>query len=253
MTKMKYAKKMKLVDIDEATSHQSHDSHHTLQSDTNFVAPRTLSLLDRAMNDILNRCDIPDNEKWMIYNQTLQKFLSYMRNKRTQDTIQNSPSTRHKSIQSEQRNHTQNTFDRHISNFSLNDIFPVTDARDSIDLISPPIVREFFEQARVKTIENEVDDMANISGVSRLSSELSSPATPPSYMDFEAQQTPQRIPVSQRRASKRNADQNITNLTGAPPRKITQKNREAAPKSLYRQRQPTQSNNDFYWQATKAK
>lgn len=248
---------MKLIDIDESTPHQN--SYHTMQSDTNFVAPRTLSMLDGAMNDILNCSEIPDNEKWILYNQTLQKFLSYMKNKRTQDAIQKSHflPNQHTPIQSKQQNQTPATFDQRMLNHSLNDIFPLRDSRDSIDLISQPIVREFFENARASAAENEMDNVANISGVVPLSPVLPIPdtspnqsTTPPSYMDFDSQTTPS----PQRRGAKRNASQNISNLTGGPPRKATaaQRNR-GQPTSLFRQRNPPQSNNDFYWQPTSAK
>lgn len=75
MTTMKYAKKMKLVDIDDDTTRSS-----SLQpSDSEFMTPRILSTLDGSMNEILSRRDIDDSEKWILYNQTLQKFLNYMK------------------------------------------------------------------------------------------------------------------------------------------------------------------------------
>ena len=44
---MKYAKKIKLVDIDDDGHHATTESSHlSLPTDRNFTAPRTLSILD---------------------------------------------------------------------------------------------------------------------------------------------------------------------------------------------------------------
>lgn len=259
---MKYAKKMKLIDIDETTpTHPSNDLH---QSDANFVTPRTLSMLDGAMNDILNRCDIPDGEKWILYNQTLQKFLNYMKKARSQDklpsTIHNTiPDQRNQSL-SDQRNQSRATFDGRMSDNSLSGIFPM---RDSIELIQQPAVRDFFQQFS----ENVAENPANNSYSAHLSPVLAPTDSPvhqsPSLMDYELQQTPHQSirktaakskQSPHRRGTKRNA-QNITNITGFQPRRARRGTPapQLEPRALYRPRQPTQSNHDFYWQSTQAK
>lgn len=236
---MKYAKKMKLVDIDDNTTHQPNNLYQTLQSDKNFVAPRTLSMLDGSMHDILNRRDLPDSEKWMLYNQTLQKFLNYMKSARSQHTLHkpSSPSTHHTPVQSEQRNHSLNLFDDRISDHSLSGIFPL---RDSIDLISQPNVRNFFQQMR-ENVGNATDqgDGARDDGlaspglgiVDSMSNHSQSP------MDVES---PSRN-ITRRRATKRNASLNITDHH---PRKIAQIN----PRPLLQD-----YTNDFNWEPTQAK
>jgi hypothetical protein len=49
---MKYAKKMKLVEIDDNSYHSSTSDqpYQSLPSDEKFAAPRTLSMLDSSMN-----------------------------------------------------------------------------------------------------------------------------------------------------------------------------------------------------------
>lgn len=249
---------MRLIDIDDTTPTQpATDLQHTVQSDANFVEPRTLSLLDGAMNDILNRYDIPDSEKWMLYNQTLQKFLNYMKKTRSQDAL---PNTYHTSPQHDQRNQYRSMFDGHISENSLSGINPI---RDSIDLISPPAVRNFFQQAK----ENAAKSADNNS-YQQLSPILAPQDSPthltPSQMGYDTQQTPHQsqIPVRvrgtatkskqspQRRAPKRNA-QNITSITNQHRPKARREKIE--PRPLFRTRNPTRSNHDFYWQPTQAK
>lgn len=96
---MKYAKKMKLVDIDDVTHSSSGPSNHSMPSDDNFITPRILSLLDNAMNDILNRSDVDDGEKWILYNQSLQRYLNHMKKRVHRISIHNMQQTLNSVVQ----------------------------------------------------------------------------------------------------------------------------------------------------------
>lgn len=46
------------------------------------VRPNTLSLLDQEMKSVLNNKNISDYEKWLLYNQTLQRYLNIVQDTR---------------------------------------------------------------------------------------------------------------------------------------------------------------------------
>lgn len=269
---MKYAKKMKLVDIDDTVLQQPTELYQTRQSDDKFLAPRTLSTLHSSMNDILARTDIPDSEKWMFYNQILQKFLNYMKNSRQQLLPEPQPIL----PKINHRNQSMNSFNGHISNNTMNGVFPV---RDSIDYITQDNVRTFFQRARENADNNK--NINHSSPISHAQSSLSTvspihssslPVSPthsvrenqsPMDMDFQSmhsspemssplqrrKNTPNREKAPLRRAPKRTANQNISCV---PPRKIRQQN-DMEPRALFRQRPATRTNNDLYWQPTTAR
>lgn len=255
---MKYAKKMKLIDIDDDTASSNRESsYQALQSDDKFTASRTLSFLDNSMNDILNRSDIDDNEKWLLYNQTLQKFLAYMKSTRTTST---KPSTiHHQSAQSfssipDERNISYSPFDRHISDNNISGIFPL---RDSLDSITQPVVKEFFQNARVNDPKTNALQ-SQLSPISHnTSNNLQLPSSPNTSMHQSISQnnvtmpsvhnTPSPIPQiegTKKRAPKRNASHSI--LSGVPASKVL-------PRSLYRNRRPVKPRHVFYWEPTNAK
>lgn len=226
---------MKLVDIDEVS--QTDSPHLLPPSDDNFSASRKLSILDNFMSDILNRRDIGDGEKWMLYNQSLQRFLNYMKQARTSNlntnhTIETKFNESKLNTEDQQNSTFDNTFDpfdEHISDHDISGVFPI---RDSIDSITQPVVKRFFEQAR----QNDP---------------LSSPpaaatSADNSLMSFieESSPQPQLHPHVTKRAPKRNASQN---LSGLPPNKMI------APRSLYRPRKQAKPNHALYWEATNAK
>lgn len=238
---MKHAKKMKLVDIDDDINHQLGDQQYLSHlSDDQFTSPRTLSMLDRSMNAILNRSDMNDGEKWTLYHQTLQRYLYHMRN------IKNLPRQQaNDNIQlntEDQKNNTPEAFNFRISDHNISGIAPI---KDSINNIAVPHVRQFFEKARQS-------DVNQLSPISRISSDDSLDfanlsQTPPH------QQQPMSIPTTKnttkrkpKRGTKRNASNNIT---AHQPRKVL----AIEPKQLYRSRRPAQSNFDFYWKDSTAK
>lgn len=265
MVTMKYAKKMKLVDIDDVSSQPAVHHHQTLLTDDKFASTCTLSTLDNSMNEILNRSDIDDGEKWILYNQILQRFLSYMKKTR----LPNVPNT---STGKDQRNGTPEQFNGHLSAHDISGIFQI---KDSLDTISQPNVRNFFEKARQRDINrlspvgstptSEHSSQHDISPLAQgllnrslqsFDSHLLSPTqhTPasrshPASPEFPV--TPQEAMdwhettrnVQMRRARKRHAQ---LDMSSVHPNKV-------APRSLYRGRKPPPNKYDFIWQNTQAK
>lgn len=255
---MKYAKKMKLVDIDDTSQPCTQQSK--LPTDDDFMAPRIFSTLDSFMNGILNRRDINDGEKWILYNQALQKYLSHMKSLRTKNSSAQLP-TNH--IQSDQNysNVTPSPFNKNISDADITGIFPI---RDSIDTISNPAVRSFFEQMR--------DSDGNNGGMSQLSPHQQSPLAINHSLDGELNRispshhnlpttpegifnddvsmrsleklltTPDRNKAAPKRAAKRAA---LQDMSGAAPDKVRAQ--------LYRTRNAPQSRYEFYWRTSNAK
>lgn len=256
MKAMKYAKKMKLVPVDDI-SHSAVDQSHL--PDENFTASRILSILDDSMNAILNRNDINDGEKWTLYNQTLQRYLNHMKKTHSQ----NSNVQRPQKFQSEEtynRHHTPSAFNNSISEHDISGIFPM---KPSIESALQPNVREFFEQAR----KSDASQFSPISATS-IYDEINSSNT-------NADQSPHRTPLQithqpmsisipstdetrniavRKRGPKRNA---VRDMTTVHPYKMA-KDHAAMPKNLeptqlYRNRRQPQSNMEFYWQPTNAK
>ena len=146
---MKYAKKMKLVDIDDAAQHCAQQPK--LQTDADFLAPRIFSTLDNFMNAILKRRDINDGEKWLLYNQALQKYLNHMKSVRSKIS---SSTQRQSNISPDEQSHadlTPSPFNKNISDADITGIYPL---RDSIDNITNAGVRSFFEHIRESEANN---------------------------------------------------------------------------------------------------
>lgn len=152
---MKYARKMKLVPFDDDSA--MNRTHSDGLSDKHFVTPRVLSTLDGVMNEILRRSDLNDGDKWRLYNQSLQRYLNFVkRNQQKNDSVITPNHRKNASaesldhlneLQSEcvDRNDTIDTF---LNQFSPNEISGIMPIRDSLDSISQPAVRSFFEKAR---------------------------------------------------------------------------------------------------------
>lgn len=229
---------MKLVDIDDDNvTHQVIEStYQTLPSDYNFTAPRVLSILDNSMSEILNCRDMDDSEKWILYNQTLQKFLNYMKKTRT-------PITQHT-----QRNHTIEAFDGHISDHNITGIQPL---RDSIEFISQPNVRDFFQQIREKP--PSVDQTHQSSPVALnlpTPSNFNNLCNTPLQVSQSAKKstTPKKINPKSRQHRKRGAEHDVS---GVLPPKIPSK--KPTPRALFRSRRTAGHRHDFYWESTNSK
>lgn len=185
---MKYAKKMKLVPIDDCDIHQDtkhRKQYESLPSDTDFTTPRILSILDNEMSDILKRSDIADRQKWLLYNQTLQRYLTFLKNNRVQNPTQ--PQQSNVEPSDIER---FNSFDSLTDPFPENNISDIIEIRDSLDSITQPHVRQFFESARQQKDKSmSIDD--------------SQPSTNKSKKSNRS--TNKRTKTPRRRCTKRNA------------------------------------------------
>lgn len=79
---MKHTKKMMLVDVPNThvgTAGEIHTNIHHLNRNyfdpKNYLRPNTLYNVGRELDALLNRTDISDREKWLLYNQTLRRFF----------------------------------------------------------------------------------------------------------------------------------------------------------------------------------
>lgn len=180
---MKYAKKMKLVDIGEVSAIEKNYSSGII-SDSDYVQPRMLSSLDRVMRGILERKDLDDGSKWTLYNQTLHRYLNFVKNQQNQQPQQQSLQSEndHQLIDSSlDLNHSFNSIDftttdsnttdfNHTFNRSIDSskgsssnsrISGINPLRDSLDSIAAPKVREFFANVRdnaANTVPSDVPE-----------------------------------------------------------------------------------------------
>lgn len=241
---------MKLVDIDDDVVQPSiKPSYQSHVTDFNFTSPRMLSLLDNSMNEILNRRDMDDGEKWTVYNQTLQRFLNYMKKSRTQNT----PHT----VQEHQQDPPIDVFDGHISDHNITGIQPL---RDSLEYISQPNVRDFFQQLRESSGNtNNAHQSSPVLSTTALSNQFSPPLlNSPHNISAQLYHQPQqqlqiresRKNTPPRRAPKRTAT--LQNLTGVPPPKIPLR-KPIIPRALYRSRQPAAPRSALHWEITGAR
>lgn len=138
---------MKLIELDSIDQTNNEFIHTSSPiSDETYSKPYVLSALDRLMNDILKKSGLSDGEKWQLYNQTLQRYLNFVK---AQSKEKNSAST---SIQSKAYDSNLDDTRRDFtllrdSSFNMSGVDPI---RDSLDTISVPVVRDFFMNAREK-------------------------------------------------------------------------------------------------------
>lgn len=142
---MKYTKKMKLVEIgDNILTSGTNNTIHL--DDDSYLKPRVLSTLDNVMSEIL-RAPISDGDKWKLYSQALQRYLNHAKvTSRKSDCNFSVPMNNKESIPE-----TEETFNFSLDNISdmhRTELSGISHIRDSIDSISQPSVRTFFEQAR---------------------------------------------------------------------------------------------------------
>lgn len=252
---------MKLVEIGDVGQGYADQPLPSLPTDENLTAPRILSMLDKSMNAILNQNDISDGEKWILYNQTLQKYLYHMKNAHAQKSNTQQLSHNIPIDVLESRHHTPDTFNNRLTGQDISGIFPI---KPSISDITQPNVREFFEQARLsdpnmyQPAPNQLSPISRLSRNESLSSLDMSPTTLsptqplPQSMSIDIH-TPERSNVTQRRRpQKRGASADIT---AVHPSKVISKEvivgapQNLQPTQLYRNRNQT----DFYWKTTNAK
>lgn len=157
---MKYTKKMKLVEIND-NNNSSYANTSKFIDDEVYSKPRNLSSLDDAMNEIL-RSPISDVEKLQLYSQALQKYLNHI--KVTARNIE--PSISYPKNNKERHLSVEDSFNCSLQPFEMNgrdsfinsignatrpqslEMSGVQTIRDSLDSITQPIVRNFFENVR---------------------------------------------------------------------------------------------------------
>lgn len=150
---MKYAKKMQLVEINKDTMNQNDNLQcNDIQSDLNYASPRVLSTLDRSMSDILKRNDMSDGDKWLLYNQSLHRYLNFMKqikqNEAPKEQIAQISKDQIASTPAKQSLDSFNLYQPFNLHQSISDMSGVARIRDSLESINQPNVREFFERMR---------------------------------------------------------------------------------------------------------
>lgn len=135
---------MKLVEVDDNSLSTCTNNNNMHIDDSSYSKPRVLSTLDNVMNGILEG-KMSDADKWLLYSQALQRYLNHAKiNSRKADSNFVSPVSKNMNGKDEYED---------IFNFSLdNDMSGINTLRDSLDSISQPVVRSFFEQARQHSI-----------------------------------------------------------------------------------------------------
>lgn len=83
---MKYTKKMRLVECSENNnSYSIEPTSTTFMKNEDYSAPRTLQSLDKEMESILNDDTIDIDQKWILYHQVLQRYLTFIKRIRQGD------------------------------------------------------------------------------------------------------------------------------------------------------------------------
>lgn len=159
---------MKLVEIDE-NNFSSYSNNAAQIDDDSYSKPRVMPTLDSAMNEIL-RAPISDGDKWKLYSQTLQRYLNHAKfTARKIDTNYSYLDKAENKNDSIPPSQPENTFDISFDGVSPTSLFNmsgISNIRDSIDGISQPSVRNFFEKAReintIPTITPSKIDKVNV-------------------------------------------------------------------------------------------
>lgn len=117
---------MKLVEFDDNNLSSSKIEY----SDEQYRAPRVLQHLDKEMGQILQMSNLSDTEKLSFYNQVLRRYLVFVNQARHIHQA--------KSKEEDENDHLQQSLLFNESGCT----------RDSIDAISQPSVKKFFESLR---------------------------------------------------------------------------------------------------------
>lgn len=162
---------MKLVEVDDNNNISSPVNACTAVDDDNYSKPRILSTLDSVMNKILNAPSISYTDKWLLYSQALQRYLNHVK-MNSQKTIDKLPipetNISDNAVLDDKFNYLIPRIN--ISNTDMSGIEPI---RDSLDSITQPAVRSFFERARNK--DNLSNTSSSISSSPRLSVQPAAP------------------------------------------------------------------------------
>lgn len=86
IVKMKHTKKMRLVELEPVGSCVSNELNNNI-SDEIYSKPRTLQNMDNEMKHILNDAAVEPDQKWHLYHQALQRYLTFIKRHREADRI----------------------------------------------------------------------------------------------------------------------------------------------------------------------
>lgn len=88
---MKHAKKMILVEApneqNEIIGGEKRDLVSKKSFSENYLKTDTIFNLDQELKRTLNRTDLDDHEKWILYNQSLQRFLFFLNEERKNNSL----------------------------------------------------------------------------------------------------------------------------------------------------------------------
>lgn len=155
---MKYAKKMKLVEIDDSNI-SSNVINNSRIADEDYSKPFVLSTLDNVMNEIL-KAPMSDFDKWQLYSQTLQRYLNRVKvtSRKTEPNFTYPENNEERKREKDPFNFSLHPLDSikntlgstsRLDPFEISGVEPI---RDSLDSISQPAVRNFFENARKSNV-----------------------------------------------------------------------------------------------------
>lgn len=214
---MKHTKKMKLIEIDD-NNISSYSNNNSCVDDENYSKPRTLSSLDNIMNEILRAPIISDADKWVLYSQALQKYLNRVKISSQKSSYNTSYPERANSNVSP----LEDTFNFSLPGSAISGVEPI---RDSLDSITQPVVRNFFEIARkTNTSVNQIlpndEDVEMLPVTPKMTSNRKAPKRKKKKASGFRQQ-PSYLTRSRAQASKRRAEKTLSSdLSSVRPFKI---------------------------------
>lgn len=101
------------------------------------------------MNEILKTPSISDFDKWQLYSQALQRYLNQVKFTSQKFDHNSSPPQKDNNcistVEESFRNPCNNSFNFSPHSMDISGVYPI---RDSLNSISQPVVRNFFEKAR---------------------------------------------------------------------------------------------------------
>lgn len=190
---MKFAKKMKLIEIGDnnISSHAYNNDRYI--DDEDYSKPRVLPTLDNIMNEILSAANISDVDKWRLYSQALQRYLNQLKiaSKKNADEIKSRHDHNSTYPEKNNNNHFQtleDTFNFSLPQFDMSGVEPI---RDSLDSISQPAVRNFFERAR------NTNSCFNVSRPASIPTEEDTPQPPQKAIAKKKKTNRRVLPYSQ--------------------------------------------------------
>lgn len=86
---MKHTKRMMLVEAPDETETNKPTSAIVSQNNDpqSYLRSNTIPNLDNELKQILDRRDIPDRQKWLLYNQILQRYLFFLKQEKSKNSF----------------------------------------------------------------------------------------------------------------------------------------------------------------------